>query len=50
VVFALGSVVMGAANDKETLLIGRIIVGIAIGKSPICRVKNEASGSGALPW
>jgi len=31
VVFALGSVVMGAANDKETLLIGRIIVGIAIG-------------------
>ena len=49
VVFALGSVVMGAANDKETLLIGRIIVGIAIGKSK-CRVKNEASGWPALPW
>lgn len=34
VVFAVGSIVMGAANGKEALLAGRIIVGIGIGKSP----------------
>ena len=31
VVFTVGSVVMGIANNKEILLIGRLIVGIAIG-------------------
>jgi len=32
VIFFVGSVVMGVANYKETLLVGRIIVGIAIGE------------------
>ena len=31
VVFAVGSVVMGAADGKEALLVGRIVVGIGIG-------------------
>ena len=31
VIFAVGSVVMGIADNKEVLLIGRLIVGIAIG-------------------
>ena len=31
VIFTVGSVVMGIANNKEILLIGRLIVGIAIG-------------------
>ena len=33
VTFALGSFVMGFASGKESLLAGRIIVGIGIGKS-----------------
>lgn len=32
VVFAIGSIVMGAADGKEVLLAGRIVVGIGIGK------------------
>ena len=35
VVFAVGSVVMGVANNKEMLLVGRLIVGAAIGKLKI---------------
>ena len=31
VVFTIGSVVMGVANNKEILLVGRLIVGAAIG-------------------
>ena len=31
VIFALGSVVMGVANSKEVLLVGRLVVGAAIG-------------------
>lgn len=32
VVFTAGSIVMGAADGKEGLLAGRIIVGVGIGK------------------
>lgn len=32
VVFTIGSIVMGAADGKEGLLAGRIIVGVGIGK------------------
>ena len=32
-IFAAGSVVMGIADNKEVLLIGRLIVGIAIGNN-----------------
>jgi SP family myo-inositol transporter-like MFS transporter 13 len=32
IVFTAGSVIMGLANDKVTLLVGRIIVGVGIGK------------------
>ena len=32
IVFAVGSVVMGVANNKEMLLVGRLVVGAAIGK------------------
>ena len=35
IVFAVGSVVMGVANNKEILLVGRLIVGAAIGKLKI---------------
>lgn len=35
VVFTIGSVVMGAADGKEGLLAGRIIVGVGIGKKKI---------------
>jgi SP family myo-inositol transporter-like MFS transporter 13 len=31
-VFTAGSVIMGLANEKEVLLVGRIIVGVGIGK------------------
>ena len=31
IIFALGSVVMGVANNKEILLVGRLVVGAAIG-------------------
>ena len=31
-VFTVGSVVMGIANTKEILMVGRLIVGAAIGK------------------
>ena len=31
VIFAVGSVVMGVADSKETLLLGRLVVGAAIG-------------------
>jgi SP family myo-inositol transporter-like MFS transporter 13 len=32
IVFTAGSIIMGLANGKEVLLVGRIIVGIGIGK------------------
>jgi SP family myo-inositol transporter-like MFS transporter 13 len=32
IVFAAGSIIMGLANGKEVLLVGRIIVGVGIGK------------------
>lgn len=31
-IFTVGSIIMGAAPSKEVLLIGRIVVGIAVGK------------------
>jgi predicted MFS family arabinose efflux permease len=31
-VFTSGSVIMGLANVKEVLLVGRIVVGVGIGK------------------
>lgn len=31
-VFTAGSVIMGLANTKEVLLVGRIVVGVGIGK------------------
>ena len=31
-VFTAGSVIMGLANVKEVLLVGRIVVGVGIGK------------------
>jgi SP family myo-inositol transporter-like MFS transporter 13 len=31
-VFTAGSVIMGLSNQKEVLLVGRIVVGIGIGK------------------
>jgi SP family myo-inositol transporter-like MFS transporter 13 len=31
-VFTAGSVIMGLANQKEVLLVGRIVVGVGIGK------------------
>jgi MFS family permease len=31
-VFMAGSVIMGLANAKEVLLVGRIVVGVGIGK------------------
>jgi SP family myo-inositol transporter-like MFS transporter 13 len=31
-VFTAGSVIMGLANAKEVLLVGRIVVGVGIGK------------------
>jgi SP family myo-inositol transporter-like MFS transporter 13 len=31
-VFTAGSVMMGLANGKEVLLVGRIVVGVGIGK------------------
>ena len=31
-IFAAGSVVMGVANNKELLLVGRFIVGAAVGE------------------
>ena len=33
VVFAVGSITMGMANEQVTLFIGRLIVGVGIGKS-----------------
>lgn len=32
IVFTLGSVLMGVAHNKEILIVGRVIVGIGIGK------------------
>lgn len=32
IVFTLGSVLMGVAHNKELLIVGRVVVGIGIGK------------------
>ena len=47
VVFAVGSIVMGAADGKEALLAGRIIVGIGIGKSLVV-IATFASSSSSI--
>lgn len=36
VLFTIGSAVMAAAPEKETLLVGRIVVGLAIGLASMC--------------
>lgn len=33
IIFTIGAVVMGAAPSKEVLLVGRVIIGIAVGMS-----------------
>jgi len=36
VVFTIGAIIMGAANQKEVLLVGRIVLGMGIGMASMC--------------
>lgn len=47
-VFTVGAALLAAAQDKETLLGGRIVVGLGIGRCPGSRARLHAAGA-ALP-
>ena len=50
VVFTVGAILLSASGSKEVLLVGRIVVGLGVGKCVFGRMYNVGCNSTLLHW